>query len=322
MPLRETVAPSISTTSTAVAKRFLMTGIDGFIGSWLARCLRERGDEVFGLSRKSEDRFHLRGEITDRAAIEKAIRVSQPDCIFHLAAQNNVMESIRNPQQTISVNVKGSLNLFESVRDLSPKSRVISVGSSAEYGLTASTQRYLEEAFPLLPSNGYGISKATQGMFASLFARVFGLDTIHVRPFAIVGPGKQGDALADFCCGVVAIERGSSAAFTVGNMEAVRDFVDVRDCVSAFLLISEKGKAGETYNICNGRGAAVEDVLALLRALSKSSIPLEIDPARMRPADDLRIVGSNAKLKKLGYSSTYDLATTVADTLTYWRTNA
>lgn len=303
-------------------KRFLITGVDGFIGSWLARRLRERGDEVFGLSRKSEDEFRLRGEITDRAAVEAAIRASQPDCIFHLAAQNNVLESIRNPEETISVNLNGSLNLFQAVRDLSPKSRVISVGSSSEYGKTAGVHQYLEEALPLLPSNGYGITKAAQGMFASLFARVFGLDTIHVRPFAIVGPEKQGDALADFCRGVVAIERGTKTALTVGNMEAVRDFVDVRDCVSAFLLISDKGETRETYNICNGSEVSLEDIVGILKGLSKSSIRLEVDPARMRPADDLRIVGSNRKLKKLGYSSTYDLATTVADTLAYWRTNA
>ena len=302
-------------------KRFLITGVDGFIGSWLARSLRERGDEVFGLSRK-EGGFWLRGDITDRAAVETAIRMSQPDCIFHLAAQNNVMQSIRNPQETIAVNVNGTLNVFQSVRDLSLKTRVISVGSSSEYGKTAGVYRYLKEAVPLLPSNGYGITKATQGMFASLFARVYGLDTIHIRPFAIIGPGKRGDALADFCQGTVAIERGSKTILAVGNLEAVRDFMDVRDCISAFLLVSDKGTTGETYNICNRTEASLKDVVGILQGISKSAIQTEVDPARMRPADDLRIVGNNEKLKELGYGSTYDLATTVADTLAYWRTNA
>ena len=305
-----------------MAKRFFITGIDGFIGSWLERALRERGDEVFGLSRKSEGESRFRGDITDRGAVEAAIRESGPDCIFHLAAQNNVMQSIRDPAETVAVNIGGSLNLYQAVRELSPKSRVISVGSSSEYGKSAAVHRHLHEALPLLPSNGYGVSKATQGMFAAVFARVFGLDTMHVRPFAIVGPGKRGDALADFCQGTVAIERGEKKTLTVGNMEAVRDFMDVRDCVSAFLLLADKGVTGETYNICNGREASLEDVVAALKSLSKSGIELETDPARMRPADDLRIVGDNQKLKELGYSSTYDLKTTVADTLTYWRANA
>ena len=304
-----------------MAKRFLITGIDGFIGSWLERGLRERGAEIFGLSRKSGDEFRFRGDITDREAVETAIRESRPDCIFHLAAQNNVMQSIRNPAETVSVNVTGSLNVFQSVRELSPGTRVISVGSSSEYGKSAAVHRYLHEALPLRPSNGYGVSKATQGMFAAVFARVFGLDTIHVRPFAIVGPGKRGDALADFCQGTVAIEQGIKQALTVGNTQAVRDFVDVRDCVSAFLLVSEKGTTGETYNVCNGVEKSLEDVIAILQKISKSAIPLETDPARMRPADDLRIVGDNRKLKELGYSSTYDLAATVADSLTYWRNN-
>src|SRR5438067_3942545 len=209
---------------------------------------------------------------------------------------------MRNPAETISVNVNGSLNLFQAVLDVSPKSRVISVGSSSEYGKTASLRRYLNEVVPLLPSNGYGITKATQGMFASLFARVFSLDTVHVRPFAIVGPGKKGDALADFCHGIVAIERGLKNALSVGNLDAVRDFVGVRDCVSASLLVSEKGVTGETYNICNGKGASLRNLVRILKRLSKSSIQLEVDAARMRPADDLRIVGNNRKLRKLGYS--------------------
>ena len=307
-------------------KRILITGVDGFIGSWLARTLRENGAEVFGLSRRSEEStdgvVRFRGEITNRAEVEAAVRESRPDGIFHLAAQNNVMRSIRDPNETVSVNIQGSVHLFEAVRTCSPAARVISVGSSSEYGKTASLHPFLEENLPLLPSNGYGAAKAGQGMFAAVFARVFGLDIIHVRPFAVIGPGKTGDALADFCQGVVEIERGSKQTLAVGNLTAVRDFVDVRDCVSAFLLLLEHGKGREVYNVCNAREGSLEEVLGILRGLASCPIQTEVDPDRMRPADDLRIVGNNRKLRECGYSAGYALATTVRDTLAWWRSQS
>jgi GDP-4-dehydro-6-deoxy-D-mannose reductase len=302
-----------------VPERFLITGIDGFIGSWLERALREQGHTVFGLSRTSEDQFKLRGDITDRAAVDAAIRTSEPRYVFHLAAQNNIMRSISHPEETVSVNLGGTLNLLESVQTLSPASRIISVGSSAEYGRTAGAKTKVDESDSLLPSSGYGITKAAQGMLASVFARAFGLDVIHVRPFAIIGPGKRGDALSDFCQAIVAIERGSKTTLTVGNLTAVRDFMDVRDCVSALLLVARAGAASETYNVCNGSEASLQDVVAILKALSRADIPVQADPARMRCADELRLVGNNAKLVALGYSAGYDLKKTVSDTLTYWR---
>jgi GDP-4-dehydro-6-deoxy-D-mannose reductase len=303
-----------------VTKRFLITGIDGFIGSWLDETLRAQGHEVFGVSRKTAGPYRLLGDITDRNAVDAAIRASRPDCIFHFAAQNNVMRSIKDPQETISINIGGSLNLLQSVRELSPGARLISVGSSSEYGKTAHVYAHVPEDAPLLPSNVYGITKAAQGMLAAVFAGVFQLDTIHIRPFAIVGPQKEGDALADFCRGIVAIERRFKESLMVGNTEAVRDFVDVRDCVSALLLICERGITGATYNICNGREASLADIIGVLQQFAQCTIRLEVDASRLRPADDLRIVGDSRRLEALGYAPRCDLAKTVSDTLAYWRT--
>lgn len=197
---------------------------------------------------------------------------------------------------------------------------MVSVGSSSEYGRSARDQARVAEDSALLPSNVYGITKATQGMLAAVFAGVFRLDTIHVRPFAIVGPRKEGDALADFCQGIVAIERGLKDSLMVGNTEAIRDFVDVRDCVSALVLIAERGTTGATYNICNGREASLAQVIGILQQLAQCPIRLAVDASRLRVADDLRIVGDNRRLESLGYVPQYDLPTTVSDTLAYWRT--
>lgn len=299
-----------------------ITGIDGFIGSWLSERLREAGDEVSGLSRfdsgVNNEMMYYKADLTDSTAITKIITTVQPDRLFHLAAQNNIPASFQHPQETINSNVNGTLNLLEAVRLYSPNTTVLSVGSSAEYGQTAHTESVLREDMPLLPSSPYGISKAAQGYFASLYHRAYGLRIIHVRPFAIIGPGKMGDALYDFCRGIIAIEQGTSQSLTTGNTEATRDFIDVRDMISLIIALLKKGIPGETYNVCSGTGATLAQIIDILRTLTK---PFEhvIDPSRARPADDKVIIGDASKLAGLQYTSQYTLEKTVKDTLEYWR---
>lgn len=299
-----------------------ISGIDGFIGSWLSRQLIDAGDEVTGLSRfESGERNGTtlyKADLTDAAEVMHIIKRVQPDRLFHLAAQSNIPASFQHPQETIDINVNGSLNLLEAIRSESPKTVFVSVGSSAEYGLTAHTQSVLREDMPLLPSSPYGISKAAQGYCASLYHRAYGIQTIHVRPFAIIGPGKTGDALYDFCKGIIDIENGKSRQLTTGNLEATRDFIDVRDMVSLLIALSEKGAYGETYNICSGTGASLVQILDILHTLT---IPFEQvqDSSRMRPADDRVIIGDASKLTTLHCTRQYTLEQTIKDTLEYWR---
>ena len=153
----------------------------------------------------------------------------------------------------MTTNVIGSTNVFEAVRVLG-RGRVVSVGSSAEYGDAAGPVGELAESDRLLPRSPYGVSKATQGQLARVYARAHGVEVVHVRPFAIIGPRKRKDAISDFCINVVKIERGELDKLSVGNTAAVRDFVDIRDAISALRLVGEKGTAGDTYNVCNGIG--------------------------------------------------------------------
>jgi GDP-4-dehydro-6-deoxy-D-mannose reductase len=304
--------------------RSFVTGIDGFIGSWLVEALLKDGDQVSGLSRKEEGTRdgirRFRGDITDATAIEIALRDSRPERIFHLAAQNNIADSFADPQATMNMNVVGSLHLFEAVRRLTPDARVVSMGSSSEYGRTAGLHEVIEEDLPLLPTSPYGISKATQSMLARVYATTHRLSVVHVRPFAIIGPRKVRDALSDFCQGIIAVERGERNSLLVGNLSAIRDFLDVRDCVRVLVLLSAKGQPGEAYNICNAHGRSMEDILSILGRLSSRPVEFLRDPARMRPADDQRIVGSNEKIRGLGYRPGYSLGETVSGTLDYWRT--
>lgn len=305
--------------------RSLITGIDGFIGSWLAEALVAAGDQVYGLTRKAgagaaaERITRLTGDLTSSAFVKDAIAEARPERIFHLAALNNIQDSFADPQLTVETNVLGSLSLLEAVRQVVPTACFVSVGSSAEYGKTAAESALLSEDLPLFPTSPYGISKLSQGQFSRVYAQAHGLRSIHVRPFAIIGPRKKRDALGDFCKNVAAIERGESDHFAVGNVGSERDFVDVRDCVSALIVVSEQGKAGLAYNLCNSRAASLGDILALLQRMSRRSFEPTRDPSRLRTADDPRIVGDSSRIRALGYAPRFSLEETVAATLEYWR---
>jgi GDP-4-dehydro-6-deoxy-D-mannose reductase len=303
--------------------RSLVTGIDGFIGSWLAEALLAAGDTVIGLSRQEEgtrDGIHrFRGDVTDAARVHAIVEAARPDRVFHLAGRTNVMQSLAHPAETFAVNVNGTVHLFEALRRAAPSARVVSVGSSAEYGRTAAAFAPLTEEMPLLPSSPYGISKVAAGLLCPVYFKAHGLHTIHVRPFSVIGPRKDRDVLSDFCKGVVAIERGESAQLHHGTIDAERDFVDVRDAVRALVLLAEGGAAGEAYNLCGGRSATLAEVLGLLAADSKRPFSLVLDPSRVRPVDDLVIVGNASKLESLGYAPRHKLDETVRATLAYWR---
>jgi GDP-4-dehydro-6-deoxy-D-mannose reductase len=303
--------------------RSFITGIDGFIGSWLAEALVAAGDQVYGLTRQSgaatDGMTRWTGDLTSRSFVADTIDQARPDRIFHLAALNNIQDSFADPQLTIETNVLGSLSLLEAVQKLVPAACFVSVGSSSEYGKTAAEYPLLSEDLPLFPTSPYGISKLTQGQFSRIYAQAHGLRSIHVRPFAIVGPRKKRDALGDFCKNVAAIERGEKDRFLVGNVGSERDFVDVRDCVNALIVVSEHGTAGLTYNLCNSRPASLGVILALLQRMSSRPFEPTHDPSRLRTADDPRIVGDSTRIRALGYAPRFSLEETVAATLDYWR---
>jgi GDP-4-dehydro-6-deoxy-D-mannose reductase len=302
--------------------RSFITGVDGFIGSWLAEKLRSQGDDVSGLSRQAPGADGIKryaADMTDSDAISSAIREARPDRVFHLAAQNNIADSFADPEFTMDVNLIGTVRLFEAVRAHAADARIVSVGSSAEYGTTSAAHEFLSEELPLLPTSPYGASKAAQSMLVRIFAAASKVQVLHARPFAVIGPRKTRDALSDFCRGVVEIERGGRTALPVGNLAAIRDFVDVRDCAGALVLLSDKGRAGQVYNVCNSRASTMDEALGILKGLAARPVASESDPSRIRPSDDPRIVGSCEKLKALGYAPAFTLADTVRDTLEYWR---
>jgi GDP-4-dehydro-6-deoxy-D-mannose reductase len=303
--------------------RSLVTGVDGFIGSWLAEALAAAGDTVLGTTRRASDSAaHVTKypcEMTDTERVGQVVRETSPDRIFHLAAVNNLARSFADPRTTFDINLGGMANVLEAARRYVPGACLVSVGSSAEYGKTSALATRLEESDPLAPTSPYGVSKAAQGQLSAVYAQAYGLRTAHVRPFAVVGPRKRGDVLSDFCRGIVAIERGAASELRVGNLEAVRDFVDVRDCASALITISKECPPGALVNLCTGNEVSLHQLLEVLRGLSTCKVDVKVDAARNRVTDDLRIVGNPSRLLALGHVPKYSLRETLDLTLNSWR---
>jgi GDP-4-dehydro-6-deoxy-D-mannose reductase len=303
----------------------LITAVDCFIGSWLAESLVADGVQVFGAVRRDPgERDGVMRRVVDvraRDAVFACVRDAAPDVVYHLAARSHVKQSVDDPVTTLTTNVIGSVHVLDAVRAHAPGAHVVSVGSSAEYGETARGIERLSEDLALAPNSPYGVSKVAQGQLARFYARTHLLHVMHVRPFAVIGPRKRGDAIGDFCSNIVRIERGEAERLSVGNTASVRDFVDVRDCVTALRRVAEAGERGEIYNICHGKGVALDEVIEILRGLSRRPFLVEPDPVRARPVDDPRLIGDPTRLLALGHAPQYALAQTLALTLDHWRTS-
>jgi GDP-4-dehydro-6-deoxy-D-mannose reductase len=245
----------------------LITGSHGFVGQHLAAELSSHDYSVFGIDVAEED-ASARVDILDRQAVSEYVRAVQPNFLFHLAAQSSVPLSWKYPQKTFELNVIGTINLLEAIHSEYEPCRVIIVGSSDQYGVTGLSNP-LSEDIPLKPGNPYSASKKAQEEIARLYAKSYSLDICFTRSFNHSGPGQRpGFLVPDFCQGIVQIERGEINDLKHGNLEAVRDFTDVRDIARAYRLIGEKGLSGETYNVGSGIGYKAQSILDVLLKLA------------------------------------------------------
>ncbi len=308
-------------------QRCLITGCGGFIGSHLAERLLAEGWSVCGTARGPRRNLeHLRHrldvrdcDILDNVHLEELVAEAPPDVVFHLAAQSSVPDSWRQPELTFRVNVFGTLYLLEALRRAAPGATVVAVTSSAIYGLTHGHELPVKECREPRPSSPYGVSKTAADMLGRLYWQAYRLKVVRARPFFVTGPRKRGDVCSDFCRGAVEIENGQRQSLDVGNLEAVRDFVDVRDAVEALRLLAAKGQPGEAYDICSGTGTRVSDLLSMVTGAARARITVHRDPARYRPLDDPITIGDRSRLSALGWAPRLPIEQTVADTLEFWR---
>lgn len=305
----------------------LVTGASGFVGPWLLAALAERGwGPITALGEPPVDPVPAlpavtwrSGDVRDPAALDALVAEVRPAVVFHLAAQASVAASLEDPGATFEVNALGTLRLLDALRRHAPLARTLLVSSAEVYGQRSG--RLGEELAPA-PANPYAASKAAAEQVACAFARAYGLAVVMARPFNHTGPGQSARfAPGAFARQIALIEAGRQApVIRVGNLEARRDFLDVRDVVRAYLALAERGEPGRAYNVCRGEAVALQAILDGLLAHAKVGIDVEPDPALMRPSDVPELVGEPAALRAAtGWTPTIPLEVTLADLLADWR---
>jgi GDP-4-dehydro-6-deoxy-D-mannose reductase len=315
-------------------QRVLITGITGFAGSHLAEhFLADRpGVEVFGTYRWRSRRENIEAiegkvrllecDLSDMTAVRNALETSRPDAIYHLAAQSFVPSSWVAPLQTLTDNITGQTNIFEAVRSLGLDPAIQIACSSEEYGLVLPNEVPIKETNPLRPLSPYAVSKVTQDFLAYQYFMSYGIRAIRTRGFNHTGP-RRGEVFvtSNFAKQVATIEAGKAApVIKVGNLDAVRDFTDVRDMVRGYVLATEKGKPGEVYNLASGRAITIRAMLDKLIALAKVEVKVETDPARLRPSDVEVLIGDYSKFHAdTGWEPKIPFDQTLEDLLNYWR---
>lgn len=311
--------------------RALIIGGAGFVGEYLTNHIKESYSWDIVVTKLANETIKMPDgvevidlDILDIKQVKAVMESYKPNYIFHLAAQSSVALSWKNPSITVDVNIKGSLNVLDAIREMQNKPRILLVGSSEEYGYIKNEESPVKEETVLRPGNIYAATKAAQNMIGSIYAKAYDLDIIMVRAFNHIGPNQSPTfVVADFCKQVAEIEKGNhEPIIKVGNLKAKRDFTDVRDVVKAYTTLIKCGEKGETYNVGSGKSIMIEDILQMILNQSKTEIKVEIDEHKLRPIDIEDFQADIAKIKKdTKWEKTIPIENTISDTLNYWRNN-
>ena len=300
--------------------RALITGSQGFVGQYLRRELEESGYEVVGLDIQPGEGA-VQADLLNPEQLAAAVRQAEPDAVFHLAGQADVARSWKIPQKTMEINVLAAVNLMEAARAFNPSVRMVLVGSSDQYGNLGEAGRMVSESLATHPQTPYAVSKKAQEEMARVYVRAYGMNICMTRSFNHGGAGQRlGFLIPDFASGIVKVERGEAKSLKVGNLTSRRDFTHVKDVARAYRLIGEKGKPGEVYNVGSGVTWSAQEILDKLCAMAVCPIPVEQDPARMRPSDTPVICCDHTKLTTdTGWQPQIPLEDILSDTLREWR---
>ena len=313
--------------------RYLITGVSGFAGSHLADFLlasAQPGDEVWGCDLSADRRpyhpaaLHLTAaDLREAAQVGSLLERTRPDRIFHLAGQAFPGSSWSNPWDTLETNLRSQLNLLEAARSAASQARILVLGSAEEYGRVAPGDLPIRETCPLQPDSPYGVSKVGQDLLGLQYFFSYGLRVVRVRPFNHIGPRQNRQFVAPaFAAQIAAIEaQRQPPVIRVGDLTARRDFTDVRDIVRGYALALEQGEPGEVYNLGSGRSWAIRELLDGLLRLSSIRVPVETDPARLRPSDIAVLVCDASRFQaRTGWEPRLTFEQSLKDLLDYERT--
>lgn len=260
-------------------------------------------------------------DITDYDRLAALLRSIKPDAVAHLAAFSSAGLSFKDPSKAFEVNARGTVNVLEAVKDTGTKPRVLTI-SSAEVYSAPEGKEPLSESSPIGPVNPYGLGKACGELVAFHYYSVWDVDLTVVRPFNHTGPG-QSDVfvLPSFAKQVAEAEKGlRDPVLSVGNLDVVRDFTDVRDIVEAYRLLLERRPPGSIYNVCSGRSYVIRELVDRLISLSTVKMEIKTDPKRRRKAETPALMGDNGLIARdLNWRPKISMNKTLEDLLAYWR---
>ena len=299
-------------------KTLLLTGHHGFVGTALRDWLP---------SSPWADRLRLAlppdgFDLLDAEAVQALVRDTRPDQVLHLAALTHVPSAIADPVPTLQVNLIGTTHLIEAIRAHAPRARLLYASSADVYGRVPPEALPIGEDRPPAPLNPYSVSKAAAEMMCRQAHAAQGLDVIVARPFNHVGPGQRPEfAVSGFARSIAEVQLGRRPPeLPVGNLEATRDFSHVLDVCEGYLALLERGRSGETYNLCSGRETRLRDLLDRMIERSCCRARIVQDPARMRPADQPRVAGDPSKaLRDAGWRAHRPLEPLLDEMIEHWK---
>lgn len=317
----------------------LVTGAGGMVGSHMVEILHERGDNVIGIWHKNKKNIEqvkvpikfIQCDLRYAQGIDEIIMDNLPQQIYHLAAQSYPTVSWVSPTETIDVNINSTINIYEAIKkarkyiDPNYDPMVVVACSSAEYGETLNRLKgegevCVKETAGLLPLHPYGVSKAGQDLISFQYFMNDHIRCIRARIFNSTGTRKVNDVTSDFTRRAIEAERNGGYELRVGNLETKRAIMDQRDLIKALILLAEKGKAGEVYNISSEYIYKMSDLVSMIEEAIGHKLECKVDPALIRPTDEKIIVGDISKLKRdTRWKQDISMKQTIEDMLDYWR---
>lgn len=311
-------------------KKIAITGVSGFVGGHFIDYLynNDIDCEILGLDRgtptvdfaKYADKIKIHFSIVDlldKDALKNLIEDFKPDYVLHLAAFSSVAYSWKHPSESFTNNSNIFLNLIDSIREVDPSCRILSVGSSEEYGNVSRKDLPLRENQPIKPVSPYAVARVSQELMSKVYVKAYGMNVIMTRSFNHIGP-RQDDrfVVPSFIKRIVDIKKAgkTEGEIETGDLSIIRDFVDVRDVVRAYYMLLENGKPGEIYNICSGKPMRLSEIVDCVADELDIKITTRTNPDFVRPDDNKEIVGSAYKIEaELGWRPELDIRDTIRD---------
>ncbi len=315
-------------------ENYLITGASGFVSAHFLNYLETNAVQanVMGLDLNepefSTDGFRnvkfefQRVDLLNVSQVNEVLEKFRPDYVLHLASYSSVAFSWQNPIVSFTNNTNIFLNILEQLRLKEIRCRIVSVGSSEEYGNFAASDLPLKESHHLNPLSPYAVARVAQELLSNVYNRGYKTDIVLTRSFNHIGPGQRPVfVVASFAKKLNDIKKGRihSAEFSTGDLSIVRDFVDVRDVVRAYYLLLKKGESGEVYNICSGKGISLAELLRRMAEIAGVEINPVLNPFLTRPDDNRIIIGSNEKIKRaVNWTNEIDIETSFRDIIAYF----